>query len=77
MLCASTGERKLFVASHCKELIRDLEQVVWKEDKGGNTTGMIDKSDGQRTHISDALGYLVYQEFKLAQATGYRSERLF
>jgi hypothetical protein len=32
----------------------------------GNITGAIDKSDSRRTHVSDALGYLVQQEFALA-----------
>jgi hypothetical protein len=37
----------------------------------------IDKNkDRRRTHASDALGYLVYQEFKSAPV-GERRERLF
>ncbi len=77
MLCSSTGDRRLFLSPSCRELVRDFEQVVWKNDKGGNSTGAIDKSDGQRTHVSDALGYLIAQEFGLQSNSGYRSERLF
>ena len=47
----------------CKELIKDFEQVAYKED-----TNLIDKDkDRQRTHLSDALGYLVWQECRPAQ----------
>ena len=42
----------------CEELIRDFEQVMYKEN-----SQVIDKdSDPKRTHLSDALGYLVWQE---------------
>ena len=39
--------------------------MVWKADVAGNITGDIDKSDKRRTHVSDALGYLVEEEFGL------------
>jgi hypothetical protein len=64
------GEAHLFVNPRCKELIRDFEQVGYQP----NTT-MIDKtSDPKRTHLSDALGYLIWQECR--EPIGERRERL-
>jgi Intein splicing domain/Terminase large subunit, T4likevirus-type, N-terminal len=40
---------------NCPELITDLEVLDFSE------TGGIDKSDSLRSHLSDALGYLIYQ----------------
>ena len=66
------GEIQLFVDRRCKELIKDLEQVAYKED-----TNLIDKEkDRARTHLSDALGYLVWQECGPSQKIGERSQRL-
>ncbi len=67
------GERRLQVAPGCRELIADLEQVAWKTDASGNTTGDLDKSNPKRTHVSDALGYLVEKEFGLREYGGPRS----
>lgn len=54
-------EVNLFVNSRgCNELIKDLEQVVWQENKRD-----IDKSDKMRTHNADNVGYMVWQEFPL------------
>nr|AEQ20621.1 phage terminase large subunit protein [uncultured bacterium CSLF43] len=65
------GQARLFVDPRCKELIKDFEQVGYQP----NTT-MIDKmSDPRRTHLSDALGYLVWQESR--EPIGERGERLF
>jgi hypothetical protein len=57
------GESRLRISPKCKELILDLERVHWKTDSNGNTSGEIDKSDPNRTHVSDALGYMIAQEF--------------
>lgn len=55
---SAAGERKLTAHPRCKELIKDFEQVTYKEN-----SLMVDKdSDPRRTHLSDALGYLVWQE---------------
>ena len=56
-LLDAAGERRLFVDPRCVELIKDLEQVCLLEG-----TMIIDKGkDPKRTHMSDALGYLVWQ----------------
>ncbi len=53
------GQHRLLVDSACKGLIKDLEQVSWKTDPHGNPLVELDKSDPMRTHLSDAVGYLV------------------
>jgi PBSX family phage terminase large subunit len=45
---------KIIISPKCKKLINDLEKVVWK---GNDLNQSTDKS---LTHISDALGYLVW-----------------
>jgi hypothetical protein len=66
------GEVKLFIDPRCKELIRDLTEVSYKAD-----STEIDKDrDPRRTHLSDALGYLIYQECRPQQRVGERPNRL-
>ena len=77
MLCNSLGEARMFVDPRCKELVRDLEQVGWKPDASGNLTAQIDKRDRRRTHVSDALGYLVHREFPVEQRGGPQANPLF
>ena len=72
-LAAADGKRLLMVHSRCGELIRDFEQVSYKEG-----SGVIDKDrDAKRTHLSDALGYLVWQECGGRGSVGERGKRLF
>lgn len=70
---AATGERLLRVDPRCKELILDFQSVTWVEG-----THEIDKAkDSRRTHLSDALGYLVWQEFNGREPTyGFRGKRI-
>ena len=66
------GDVSLLVDSKCKELIKDFEQVAWKE---GATE--IDKDrDKRRTHISDALGYLICGVRGEAGECGHQANRL-
>ncbi|HLH41383.1 MAG TPA: terminase family protein [Bryobacteraceae bacterium] len=59
-LAAASGNRTLKVSRRCKELIKDLEQVSYKEG-----SQIVDKArDPKRTHLTDALGYLVWREFE-------------
>lgn len=72
-LRSAAGEVRLVVHPKCKELIKDFEQVSYMPDSNA-----IDKGkDRARTHLSDALGYLVWQECRNAPASGERPERLF
>lgn len=65
-------ERRLFVDPRCEHMINDLDGVVLLE--GG--TGEIDKdADDELTHLSDGLGYYLWQEFPIKKqyaATGQR-----
>jgi len=65
MLKSVSGSRNILIHPKCKELIQDLRQVRWRRDAAGNPTSELDKSDPQRTHVSDALSYLVAQEWGL------------
>jgi len=68
----ASGSIQLFVHERCKELIKDFEQVAYKED-----SNQVDKErDRSRTHLSDALGYLVWHECRPMQPIGYRPYRL-
>lgn len=49
-------KQRIIIDNSCKALIRDLEQVSYKEG-----TDKPDDSDKMLTHISDAFGYLVYR----------------
>ena len=54
----------------CKELIKDLETLVYKE---GSRGAQIDKSDPARTHAADAFGYYISRRFPIRSgARGYR-----
>jgi hypothetical protein len=71
-LKSASGDVGLLIDARCKELIMDFEQVSYKGD-----TGQIDKDrDRMRTHASDALGYLVWQECRPLLPIGEQSHRL-
>jgi hypothetical protein len=76
MIRNSAGERRLFVDHSCKELINDFEQVAWKRDAHGTALDELAKKDPKRTHLSDALGYMVWQECRPHQP-GPQSDPLF
>jgi hypothetical protein len=65
-LCNSEGLRSLFIAPECKNLIRDLERVVWKEGSGN----LDQDTDPKLTHLSDSLGYLIETRFGLTRTVG-------
>jgi hypothetical protein len=66
------GDVQLFIDPKCKELIQDFEQVSYRED----STEVDKERDRRRTHLSDALGYLIWQEDRKG-TVGERGERLF
>jgi hypothetical protein len=72
MLRNQAGERRLFIDPRCKELIKDLEQVAWKTDPNGNTLSYLDDSNKNRTHLSDALGYMTHMDFGIRVKSGER-----
>jgi hypothetical protein len=72
-LGSADGTAKLLIDPRCKELIQDFEQVCFKPD-----STVIDKeADPRRTHLSDALGYLIWQRRRPETPFGYQSYRLF
>lgn len=71
-LAAADGTRLLRIDPRCEEVIRDFEQVLYKEGSQA-----IDKDrDPRRTHLSDALGYLVWQECGCRETVGEMGKRL-
>jgi hypothetical protein len=60
-LCNSKGKRHLFInTKKCTHLTKDLEQVTYKEGKRE-----IDKSNIERTHSSDNIGYMIEYKYSL------------
>ena len=57
MLCNAKGERKLVIDPQCRKVRECLIKMSYKEN-----TRIPDKDSGY-DHMSDALGYLVYQNF--------------
>jgi hypothetical protein len=71
-LLSASGDSNLVVDPKCRGLIQDFEEVSFKPDSQA-----IDKDrDPKRTHLSDALGYLVWQECRPQAAYGERDRRL-
>jgi hypothetical protein len=71
-LRSASSETHLVIDRKCTELVKDLEQVTYKPD-----STVIDKDkDPRRTHLSDALGYLVWQECRPQTPAGERGMRL-
>jgi len=73
LLRNQAGQNRLLVDERCRHLIKDFEQVSWKADPHGNSLADLDKSDSMRTHVSDAVGYLVAREFPMRPVMGERS----
>jgi hypothetical protein len=71
-LFSASEEVNLFADPRCKGLIMDFEEVTFKPD-----SSIIDKDkDSKRTHLSDAVGYLIWQECRPAPAFGEQRNRL-
>ncbi len=74
LLTNALGEVRLEVDPRCKELVKDFEEVMFKPD-----SGIIDKArDPQRTHASDALGYVIWELYgPKPVGAGEKDKRLF
>lgn len=68
MLLDAMGRRRTLVHPRCTRLIRGLDGLTYKED-----TNIPDKSLGL-DHITDALGYLLWQEFNVLVSNRVRGE---
>ena len=71
-LLSAAGDIGLFIDPRCKELIKDFEQLSYKE----RTTQPDKDKDPERSHASDALGYLLWQEFHKGPAGERQTGRL-
>ncbi len=71
-LKSASGEVQMLISPRCKELVKDFEEVSYKT---GSTVLDKDK-DPRRTHLSDALGYLVWQECRPRAPVGEQLRRL-
>lgn len=73
LLTNALGEVQLEADPRCRELIKDFEEVLFKPD-----SGVIDKlRDPRRTHVSDALGYVLWELFSERPKAGEMNRRLF
>lgn len=72
-LKTASGNVSLFISPRCEGLIQDFEQVVYCE----HSRDINKTKDKRRTHLSDALGYLVWEEFRPQQQIGEQGRRLF
>lgn len=71
-LFSANDEIRLFVHPRCTGLVADFEEITFKPD-----SSVIDKErDPKRTHLSDALGYLIWQECRTRVVFGEQSRRL-
>ena len=71
-LKAADGAVRMVVDPRCRELIQDFEEVTFKPE-----SSVIDKDrDPKRSHLSDALGYLVWQECRKQPPFGEQQQRL-
>jgi len=71
-LFSADEEVRLLVHPRCTGLVADFEEITFKPD-----TSVIDKDrDPKRTHLSDALGYLIWQEYQPRVVFGEQSRRL-
>lgn len=65
----AAGQVELVMHDRCKELVQDFVEVRYRDG-----TALIDKdANPRRTHLSDALGYLVWQEFGPRPIMGERN----
>ena len=71
-LTSADGTRAVVVSGRCPELIKDFEQVTYKE----NSQVMDKDRDPRRTHLSDAVGYMVWQEFSARRGSLEQDRRL-
>ena len=68
LICDARGRRRLKIHPRCRDLIRDLKFMVYREG-----TDQPDKSDPERSHHSDALGYCALGAMKPLMPMKYKT----
>ena len=76
-LSNARGEQSVWMDPQCNELRKDLEQCVWKADMSGNLVGDIDEKDSKRTHVSSALGYLIWKQLPVKSTGGFSNKAVY
>jgi hypothetical protein len=71
-LLSARGNATLLVDPRCTELIKDFEEVCYRPEDNKPDK----ERDRMRTHTSDALGYMVWQEFKPLKQFGGQLKRI-
>lgn len=69
MLMTASGDTRLFISNHCKELIKSLEQTIYKEG-----SREVNKKLGTE-HMADALGYPMAFRFPVQKKQYYGLSR--
>jgi hypothetical protein len=69
MLMTASGESRLFISSHCTNLIKSLEQTIYKEG-----TREVNKKLGTE-HMADAIGYVIEFRFPVQKKQIYGISR--
>ena len=69
MFLTASGESRLFVSNNCSQLIRSLEQTIYKEG-----TREVNKKLGTE-HMTDALGYVIDFRFPVQKKQYYGISR--
>ncbi len=73
LLKSAAGEVRLWIHPQCQELRKDFEQLGYKGD-----SSVVDKErDPRRSHLSDALGYLLWEDHKTEWPRGPQTRGLF
>lgn len=62
-LCSSKGERRVMIDPCCSELLADLREMETDEEGRLRKPGRSKGVDRDRSHLSDALGYLLHAEW--------------
>jgi len=52
------GNIKFYISKECKNAIKDFERTAFKPG-----TRMLDKTDPERTHHTDGVGYYLFKKY--------------
>ena len=61
------------VSADCRELVKDFEQVQWKQGASYEIEKKADEAGKLRSHLSDGIGYAVAELYPI-QGSTFREE---